>query len=258
MVDLLSNLIIEDILTVTRMFSDTGAYAKRENREVWAMIIKYEGETVYKNANKIIVSNINNIVILPRGCSYEWKCTKKGHYACLEFQSSAEYSEILSFPIQNGDELLKIFTQLEYKNLQKKKMYRIECIRDVYNITLKLAQTLEYEYIPSDKSRRLSNALDYILTHYTENITNDYLASLCGISTVYFRKLFKAIYGKSPIDYAKSLKIKKACEMLGGDFGSISDISVSLGYPNIYDFSRDFKKHIGVSPSKYIKGAFCR
>jgi YesN/AraC family two-component response regulator len=53
--------------------------------------------------------------------------------------------------------------------------------------------------------------------------------------------------------YVKKLKIKKAKEMLESDFGSISDIAHSLGYSNIYDFSRDFKKQVGVSPTKYIK-----
>ena len=38
--------------------------------------------------------------------------------------------------------------------------------------------------------------------------------------------------------------IKKAKEMLKSDYGSISEIAESLGYLNIYDFSRIFKKHI--------------
>jgi len=41
--------------------------------------------------------------------------------------------------------------------------------------------------------------------------------------------------------------------MLNSDYGSISDIAQSLGYLNIYDFSRAFKKYVGISPSKYEK-----
>jgi len=57
--------------------------------------------------------------------------------------------------------------------------------------------------------------------------------------------------GVSPITYAKQLRIEKAKEMLKSDYGTLSDIAQSLGYSSLYDFSRDFKKHTGVAPSKY-------
>ena len=47
------------------------------------------------------------------------------------------------------------------------------------------------------------------------------------------------------------LKMKKAKEMLKSDYGSITDIAHFLGYLDIYDFSRVFKKHTGIPPSKY-------
>ena len=40
-------------------------------------------------------------------------------------------------------------------------------------------------------------------------------------------------------------KEKKAKEMLQCDYGSITDIALSLGYNNIYEFSKDFKKMQG-------------
>ncbi len=103
----------------------------------------------------------------------------------------------------------------------------------------------------SDKMAKLLPAVEYIHANYGANISNDSLAALTGLSTAYFRQLFKEAYGTSPIEYVKQLKIKKAKEMLRGDFGSITDIATSLGYMSIYDFSRDFKKHTGVSPSIY-------
>lgn len=55
----------------------------------------------------------------------------------------------------------------------------------------------------------------------------------------------------SPINYIHKLRINKAKEMLASDFASISSVALSLGYANIYDFSRVFKKHAGTSPTKY-------
>ncbi len=250
--ELLSNLIIENVCSVTTVYNDAGATLKRSTRERWAIIIKYEGETLYQNKGKLIVSNINHMVILPQGCSYEWRCTKSGHYAVIEFESPSKSEDIMSFAVDNSDEILQIFKKLEYKRLRQKSLYKLESIRDTYSIILKLARSVDNVYIPSKKAAMLAPAIDFILENYTDTITNDVLAGLCSISTVYFRKLFKEVQGVSPIEYIKELKIKKAMEMLRGDYGSITDIASSLGYKNIYDFSRDFKKRVGVAPSKYL------
>lgn len=251
--EILSNLVINRIYTATTMYSDENAKNKRQNRPCWAVVIKYEGETVYTCGGKSCLSDINNLVILPKGCSYDWKCMKSGHFSIIEFDSECTHNDILCFPVKNGEKLLKLFKELEYKRTLKGPMYKAESIRDTYSIILALATSAEKKYYPSSKLERLSPAVSYIAKNYNINTTNDTLAGLTGLSTVYFRKLFTEVFGVSPIFYIHELRIKKAKEMLRSDFGSITDIAESLGYLNIYDFSRAFKKHVGMSPSQYEK-----
>ena len=243
---ILSNLIITDFEFSTTMYTEAGKTTIRKNRPCWAAVIKYEGETVYSVKGKKYVSNGNNIIILPKGCSYSWKCTKAGHFSIVEFQSELEYDDILSFFIKNGEELIKTF-----KALEQKSMYKIECIKEIYLILIRLLKNSEQSYTPSNKQQKIAPALKFISENYFKAIDNNLLAGLCGLSTVYFRKLFTQTVGVSPIAYIHQLKIKKAKEMLKSDYRNITDIALSLGYNNIYDFSRDFKKHTGVSPSKY-------
>ena len=249
--DILSDLIITRIHSSTTMYTEKNIKTKRNNRPCWAIVIKYEGETLYLSQGKTILSDANNPVILPKGCSYEWCCTHSGHFSIIEFESELVCDDIFCFSIKNSEKLLKLFKELEYKRTLRKPMYEIESIRDTYSMLLMLVNSVQKKYSPTEKTSKINPALEYIAKNYNKTIKNDDLANLCNLSTVYFRKLFAETMGVSPITYVHELRIKKAKEMLKSDYGSITDIAESLGYLNIYDFSRAFKKHAGISPSKY-------
>ena len=251
--DVLSNLIIKNFVRVSTMYTNKDFCTKRYNRPLWAVVIKYEGETEYICQGKKYMSDINNIVILPAGCDYEWSCIEPGHFCIMEFDSDITYDKIFSFPVKNGEIYLKAMKELEYKLTEKKPGYNLVCMRDTYSIIYSLLTSKSNIYFPEHKKDRLTPALEHIAKNYTKSITNDELAKLCNMSTVYFRKLFSEVIGMPPISYLHNLRIKKAKEMLLSDYSSIGDISISLGYPSIYDFSRAFKKQVGVPPSKYKK-----
>ena len=72
--EILSNLIITKVYSVTTMYTEKNTKIKRNNRPNRAIVIKYEGETIYTVKEKDYLSDINNLVILPKGCSYDWHC----------------------------------------------------------------------------------------------------------------------------------------------------------------------------------------
>lgn len=250
---ILSKLIITEVYSVSTIYTSKYALTQKTDRPCWAIVIKHEGETVYKSNGKTYISNIHNMVILPRGSSYEWRCTEAGHYAIIEFQSELIHEEIFVFPVKNGEKILNMHKRLEYNRNAQIPLFEIESIRDTYSIILALSHSAQKQYVPGNKQQKLIPALEYIARNYNTEINNTDLAALTGLSTVYFRKLFKDIYGTSPIAYAHNLRINKATEMLKSDYGSITDIALSLGYNNIYEFSKDFKNHTGISPTQYVK-----
>ena len=248
--DFLSHLIIKKVVSVTSMYTEEGTKIKKRKRPGWAIVIKYEGETVYSQNGKDFISDAEHILILPNGCEYEWQCTKSGHFIIAEFDCDAEYGEIIQFAVKSVEKYLQQLQRLEYMLTFESPVNAIEAVRDVYSIILSLVQNPK-GYMPSDKQNKITPVLEYIAKNYNTPLKNEQLAKIAGVSCVYFRKLFAEVTGESPIAYAHSLRIKKACEMLKSDYGSIADIAHTLGYPNIYDFSRDFKKHTGKPPSKY-------
>lgn len=247
----LSNLVIKKVVSVISGYNQTGARGKRQDRSHWAILMKYEGQTLYTASGKNILSNASHIVILPKGCTYQWECSEAGGYYSIEFEADKSFDTPFSFVIKGGDKILDAMRALEHKRSSNPDMMEIEGVRDAYSILIMLIQSAHVPYTSSEKQRKIQPALDYIHANYNKRIDNDTLAQLVGVSTVYFRRLFRESVGTSPIVYAHELRIKRAKELLGGDYDSLSDIAQSLGYSGIYDFSRDFKSHVGVSPSKY-------
>ena len=109
---ILSDLIITKVYSATTMYTEKSAKVKRNNRSKWAIVIKYEGETQYVSGGKSYLSDINNLVILPKGCSYEWCCTHSGHFSIIEFESELVCSTIFSFSVKNSEKILRLFKEL--------------------------------------------------------------------------------------------------------------------------------------------------
>ena len=249
--EILFNILITKVNSALTLYTPQNTKKIKNNRSCWAMVIKFEGETIYTHEKKQYLSDKNNIVILPKGSNYEWYCSKAGRFSIIEFECPLSIDKLFTFQLPNSEKIIKLFHEIEYKRNILKPLYNMESIKDTYTILITLLKRRQKNYLPKNKQTTLSNVLEYIHQNYNKKLTNDNLANIAGLSTVYFRKLFTCIVGVSPIAYARSVRINKAKELLKSEYGSLTDVAINVGYADLYDFSRDFKKHTGYSPSNY-------
>ena len=253
----LFDLHITKINGVFTLHSEANTSIKKVHRPSWAIVLKYEGETVYQNNGVSYASNLENMIILPKGANYEWECTKSGNCYILDFQADEECDQVFQFPTKQGEKFLKLFKDAEFKNNEKRPLSKLETIKIAYSILLFILQSYfqnaAQPYLPTKKQDKIAPAVEFLEQNYTQALTNDELAAKTGLSTVYFRKLFTAEFGVSPIHYLHKLRIKKAKEMLKSDFSSLAEIADALGYLDICEFSKTFKRHVGIPPSQYAK-----
>ena len=247
------DLTINKVYSIFTINTEKNKTMRRINRPHWAIILKYEGETIYKNNGKSYISNAKNMIILPKGSNYEWQCTSPGRYYTIEFDCDTVCEELFSFPINSYEKILQLYKDGEYKKNSNKPIYKLELLKTAYSILLLLLKEKHPSYTSLTKRQKIEPAVDFLMKHYNQSIKNEDLAKLTGLSTIYFRKIFTEYFGISPITYLHKLRIKKAKEILRSDYESVSNIAESLGYPDVYDFSRTFKKHVGVSPRQYAK-----
>ncbi len=255
--DSLMNLVVIEVISANRLLtSPVRVKTTRKKRERWAIILKREGRTIYTSGDQEIISDKLHPVILPKGCSYCWECIEPGSCITIEFDADSESVELLSFTISDNSSIINGFTKIESCMTLKQNGYKLRALYEIYGILLFLSKSKIKQYLPQNKKSILEPAIKFMRDNYMQNkITNDILAQLCGISTVYFRKTFEAVYGMSPIKYLETLRINKAKSILESDYESVCQVSESVGYSSIYHFSKMFKKHTGITPSEYAKNS---
>ncbi|MCA0753441.1 AraC family transcriptional regulator [Paenibacillus sp. N4] len=92
---------------------------------------------------------------------------------------------------------------------------------------------------------------EYMERHAAEGITVQQVARMAGHNRTYFSTKFTNTFGMPPAEYIYKVRMNRAKELLIGEEASITEVAFSLGYPNLYTFSRAFTKYFAMSPSEY-------
>ncbi len=72
-----------------------------------------------------------------------------------------------------------------------------------------------------------------------------------GLSYSRFRRLFCERHGRAPYDFLLHARMSKAAEALNDLFRPVKQVASEAGYDDISQFSRLFRKKIGISPRQY-------
>jgi len=124
------------------------------------------------------------------------------------------------------------------------------CSAMLSQILLTLYESLAPKKLTAADDPRITDTIKYMTDNINKNISLHDLTVRSGLSRNYFRHLFKAQCGLNPKEYFMQLKLRHACELLCETDCKIQNIAADLGYSDQYAFSKQFKEHMGISPSK--------
>ncbi len=104
---------------------------------------------------------------------------------------------------------------------------------------------------PMDET--IEKAGQMINTYFTDPETLSEKLKELRISQNYFISLFRSKYGITPVEYIKSLRMKKATELLSSSELTILDIAIDCGFGSLSTFYEAFKKYFKMTPKEYRK-----
>jgi signal transduction histidine kinase/DNA-binding response OmpR family regulator/ligand-binding sensor domain-containing protein len=100
----------------------------------------------------------------------------------------------------------------------------------------------------------ITRIMDIISKHISNsNFNLDSLSNEAGMSQMHLHRKIKGLFGQSPAEFVKTIRLKQGAEMLKSKTGNISEIAYKVGFDNPAYFSTCFRQQFGINPSEFIK-----
>lgn len=106
--------------------------------------------------------------------------------------------------------------------------------------------------ITSLDEKLLNKALKYVEENIgRSDLSVEELSKELGMSRVHLYKKLMYITGKSPVEFIRILRLKRAAQLLAKSQQNVSEVAYQVGFNNPKYFSKYFKEEFGVLPSVY-------
>ena len=118
----------------------------------------------------------------------------------------------------------------------------------LWQIFLESVKNVSEDYVGNIYVRKLQ---DYIRSHYINGFTAEEIEAACGLSYKYAGTLFKETMGQTIREYQRTLRIRRARQLLEETDTSVTEIAQMTGFSDVFYFSKVFRAEQGCSPSEY-------
>ena len=222
---------------------------------------RYRGETHELVAGSLLVGHIGDEFV----CTHEHHC---GGDECLAFQCSDEVAEALG----SRNERAKLWRKGGIPPLpslvvlgelaQAAAEGRSDVALDEAGLLFvhRFAEIVgdrksDHATVrPRDRRRAVEAALR-IDASLHESIDLDSAANDAGLSAFHFLRVFSSVLGVTPHQYLIRSRLRRAARLLADEARSISDIAFDVGFGDLSNFVRTFRRAAGVSPRRFRKAA---
>lgn len=218
-------------------------------------ICEIESEQTY-------IVKAGEVLIVPGGLRHRMRFDNPGFLNCVHIK----YTMLNGMDILTFFEVPRIIKNKETCNLcdlvdvisnttSNEKNSLKSTIRSKY-LTLSLLDKILVNSIEKDDLTQLMLSintlipvLDFIRNNLGMNISRRDLAEILSLSETRFHYVFKGIMNVAPMQYVKNERLNKAHILIATTNMTINEISISVGYADYSNFTRQFRDYFGCNPS---------
>lgn len=113
-----------------------------------------------------------------------------------------------------------------------------------------LVQSRQRGYENAPSTSWLTDSIEFMNTHYANGIRIQDVARHAGMTRSHYTRMFTAQMGCSPKAFLQRLRMEKAMHYLKETTFTLTEIALTISYPDAYSFSRAFQQFYGYPPSQ--------
>jgi AraC-like DNA-binding protein len=229
--------------------------------------IKYvgQGQERYTVGEDRLLLDAGEFLLLPAGTAYQAKSgavNQANTGVCIDFlaglpeESSFDFLYGGTFRVANlGLARLanwdKLSNQLAAKQIPTIQQEIKDFLEDAIGLGSALLPVASQATTRRELSKSMLTARNHLRRYYSDQLPLGELSRIAGLSKFHFSRLFKRAFGITPLRMQTTLRMQAAANLIGRNQSSLTTIAHTVGYTDLATFSRHFRTHYGVPPSKW-------
>ena len=228
-------------------------------KDCFYIMLGLDGSTVFTIDGTEYEIEKNDVFFIPENTEYKGRCNivpARNMEIIFKGKNICGFDKPIKLSPKKWEKYEELFFSAYEKYFLGEIGYKTHLKSLVYSVLNKVTKELVEEKGEERSYRKIKNSILYIRENYASyDMSIEKAAAKSHMSEVHFRRLFRDVFGVSPITYITDIRIKKAKELLKHTEYRIGDIALKVGmYDEIY-FSKFFKKHTGMTPNEYRKNS---
>ncbi|MBR3966553.1 MAG: helix-turn-helix transcriptional regulator [Clostridia bacterium] len=243
--------IITEYNTPFRAIDTKGKKVEFECRHSSCFIVTFSGKIKFTTDDTVLFSDKDHSVFLPEGLKYTNECIEDAESIVFNFKTLEKFSKPLSLAASSEDFAREKCKSIKSASLLGEPLSHILALKELYSLSCELFSQNMEDKNTSNAEKTVEKAIEFMLKSYKKSdLSSHDIASACFISEIYLRKLFLKHLDTTPYKKLTEIRMNRALLLLL-EKRSVSEVAESVGFSDIYSFSRAFKRYYGKSPSKY-------
>jgi AraC family transcriptional regulator len=103
--------------------------------------------------------------------------------------------------------------------------------------------------------RRAIDSAHWIEAHAADAVDLQVLAHQAGLSVYHYLRVFSSVLGVTPHQFLLRCRLRRAAQLIANEDRPITDIALDVGFADLSNFVRSFRRAAGVSPRAYRQTA---
>ena len=255
----------EDISFSCQVRMDKGINPIRDDyHKTFEVYYLLKGTCWYFIGNKSYRLTAGDIALIPpgviHGTSYETPTSSRVLFNCPESYLPASVRDLILqtpyFPYSQAtrDQVEDIF-QVIQKEYREQNNYWQDIVRSkVAELFVLIARNGRAALSQKQESPIVEKAAGYIKQHYMDPVNLQAVAEYCYVSREHLSRIFKKETGFGFSEYLNLFRMQKAHNLLEDDpHCQVAQVATQCGFNDSNYFSKQYKKHFGISPTKTRK-----